>query len=273
MPHAQRRADSPLARTFAPFLRDLTGTPPLDADEEQELAWRIEDGDPEARDHMVRANLRLVVTIARGYAGNGLPLEDLVAEGSLGLIRAAEDFDPSVGVRFSVYAAHWVRQSIRRALLNTAKPVRLPAHMANLLTRWRRATAALLVELGREPELEEVAARLGLPAKKLKIVRKALRVHGGAAQEGAGGAPLGELPAGDAAPDVRLEEDEEMGLALRLLHRLDPRDAGVLRLRFGMGAEGPLTLREIGDRLGLTRERVRQIEADALAKLRQALSG
>lgn len=271
MPQAQcesRATRGPLA----PYLRDIGAAPLLSADAERRLAHRINQGDPEARERMVRANLLLVVSIARRYAHRGLPMEDLIAEGNMGLMRAAEGFDPSVGVRFSTYATYWIKQSIRRALVNTARAVRVPAYMAELLTKWRRAEAALHEELGRPPE-EEVAGRLGLAVKKLKMVRKAMRVYGGAAQEDAGGEglSLAELLAGGSPPDAQLEGAEEVSRILGQLNQLGPREAGVLRLRFGLGGDGPMTRQEVGEGLGLTRERVRQIESDALSALRQSL--
>ena len=139
------------------YLREINETPLLSAEDERQLAYRIERGDNEARDRMVRANLRLVVNIARGYAGRGLALEDLIAEGNLGLVRAVEGFDPSMNTRFSTYASYWIKQSIKRALVNTAQTIRIPAYMVELLAKWRRATAKVPDELGRAPTHEEVA--------------------------------------------------------------------------------------------------------------------
>src|SRR5437016_1439946 len=164
------------------YLREINETPLLSAEQERELAYRIEDGDSEARDRMVRANLRLVVNIARHYTGKGLSLQDLIAEGNLGLLRAVEAFDPSMNTRFSTYASYWIKQSIKRALVNTAKTIRLPAYMVELLTKWRRATAKLQEELGRAPTKEEIARSLNLPKKKLKIIEKAIRVYNSAPQ-------------------------------------------------------------------------------------------
>src|SRR5205814_6742986 len=150
--------------------------------QEKSLAYRIETGDNEARDQMVRANLRLVVNIARGYSGKGLALQDLIEEGNLGLLRAVEGFDPTMNTRFSTYASYWIKQSIKRALVNTAKTIRIPAYMVELLAKWRRATSKLQDELGRTPTHEEVARALGLPKKKLGIIKKAIRVYNSAPQ-------------------------------------------------------------------------------------------
>src|ERR1700687_10055 len=158
------------------YLREINETALLSADEEKELAHKIEDGDSEARDRMVRANLRLVVNIARSYTGKGLGLQDLIEEGNLGLLRAVEGFDPSMNTRFSTYASYWIKQSIKRALVNSAKTIRIPAYMVELLSKWRRATAKLHDELGRAPLADEVAQELGLPKKKLRIVKKAIQL-------------------------------------------------------------------------------------------------
>src|SRR5437588_4333807 len=173
-----RAAQAPLET----YLREINETPLLGADEERELAYRIEDGDLAARDHLVRANLRLVVNIARSYTGKGLGLEDLIAEGNLGLVRAAEGFDPAMNTRFSTYASYWIKQSIKRLVINTAKTVPLPAYMVELLTKWRRASAKLQEELGRAPTQAEVAQVLNLPKKKLSIIKKAMRIHNGGPQ-------------------------------------------------------------------------------------------
>jgi len=233
MPQVQNDRARPASRPFESYLREINETALLGAAEEQDLAWRIEEGDAEARDHLVRANLRLVVNISRAYAGRGLALEDLIAEGNLGLMRAAEGFDPSLGVRFSTYACYWVKQSIKRALLNTGKTVRVPAYMAELLTKWKRAAANLQEELGRTPTQEEVAQCLNLSAKKLKIVQKAFRVYNGAVQEETDGdrLSLADLVGVDNSPDARPAWAEELGQVLCLLDKLEKRESAVLRLR------------------------------------------
>src|SRR5438045_6152066 len=164
------------------YLREINETALLTADQEKELALRIETGDTTARDQMVRANLRLVVNIARGYTGKGLNLQDLIEEGNLGLLRAVEGFDPRMNTRFSTYASYWIKQSIKRALVNTAKTIRIPAYMVELLAKWRRASAKLQEELGRSPTQEEIARSLDLPKKKLSIIKKAIRVYNSAPQ-------------------------------------------------------------------------------------------
>ena len=270
----QVRADKAMS-PLETYLREINQTPLLRKDEEKQLAYRVEGGDSAARDHLVRANLRLVVSIARSYVGTGLCLEDLIAEGNLGLLRAVEAFDPSRGTRFSTYASYWIKQSIRRLVINTAKAIRLPAYMVELLTKWRRASAQLQEGLGRAPTEEEVAHELGLPRKKLNIVKQALRIHNGGPQgtrEEEGGSLDELLPdLRCQAPDTALADSDELRQVLGLLEAMPAREATVLRLRFGLGGEGPLTLKEIGDRLGLTCERVRQIEREALAALAEGL--
>src|SRR5258708_1709249 len=173
MQKTRRRTSAAVQSPLETYLREINETALLSAREEKELARQIATGVKEARDRMVRANLRLVVNIARAYAGKGLPLQDLIEEGNLGLLRAVEGFDPDMDTRFSTYASYWIKQSIKRALINSAKTIRIPAYMVELLSKWRRATAKLDDELGRPPTQEEVAKELGLPKKKLSIVKKA----------------------------------------------------------------------------------------------------
>jgi RNA polymerase primary sigma factor len=267
-----RSAQSPLET----YLHEINETPLLKADEERAIGYRIEEGDSEARDHLVRANLRLVVSIARSYQGNGLPLQDLIAEGNLGLVRAVEGYDPSLNNRFSTYASYWIKQSVQRAVINTAKTVRLPAYAAQLLTEWRRVAARLQDELGRAATDEETALRMKLTQKKRDIVKKAILVYNSAPQCGQSDS---ELSLGDTlkddntqAPNVDMAKADDWRQVLGLLSKMDEREALVLRLRFGLEDEEPMTLKDIGVRLGLTRERIRQIEKDALGTLREQLA-
>ena len=258
------------------YLREINETALLTADEEKELARAIEAGDTEARDRMVRANLRLVVNIARGYTGKGLALQDLIEEGNLGLLRAVEGFDPTMNTRFSTYASYWIKQSIKRALVNTAKTIRIPAYMAELLTKWRRATNKLTDELGRAPTQDEIAKFLGLSKKKLAIIKKAIRVAsaGSQADQGEDGWSIEEMltDSRSRGADEVLGEVDDLKQVMHLLEKMDPREATVLRMRFGLNDEEPKTLKQIGECLGLTRERVRQIENEALAKLSEGLA-
>jgi RNA polymerase primary sigma factor len=259
------------------YLREINETPLLSADEEKELAFRIKKfSDIAARDHMVRANLRLVVNIARSYTGKGLGLQDLIEEGNLGLLRAVEGFDPTMNTRFSTYASYWIKQSIKRALVNTAKTIRIPAYMVELLAKWRRANAKLQEELGRTPTQEEIARSLNLPRKKLNIIKKAIRVYNSAPQtdQAETGWSLDEMlmDGNIKMPDTEMVEADDLHHVLDLLDRMDKREATVLRMRFGLDGEPEKTLKEIGECLGLTRERVRQIESEALAKLSEGMN-
>lgn len=259
------------------YLREINETALLSADEEKMLSRQISAGDAAARDRMVRANLRLVVNIARAYTGKGLPLQDLIEEGNLGLLRAVEGFDPDMGTRFSTYASYWIKQSIKRALVNSAKTIRIPAYMVELLSKWRRATAKLSDQLGRTPTPEEVAIELEIPQKKLKIVKKAIQLYNTNPQtdQADGTWTLGEVVPDEKhkGPDDELMENDNLKHVFKMLDKMDAREATILRMRFGLDDSEPRTLKEIGEALGLTRERVRQIEGDALKRLNRSLNG
>src|SRR5688572_383992 len=208
-PEATKRATrkpSGLQTPLETYLREINETALLSADDEQQLAALIGLGDVRARDRMVRANLRLVVNIARGYTGKGLSLQDLIEEGNLGLLRAVEGFDPGMGTRFSTYASYWIKQSIKRALINSSKTIRIPAYMVELLSKWRRATARLTEELGRTPTPEEIARVLGLAKKKLPIIKKAIRIYNSTPQtdQSEAGWSLGEM-----VMDERMKSPED----------------------------------------------------------------
>ena len=268
--HGPRRATEALQTPLETYLREINETALLTAEEEQTLAEKIGHGDVRARDRMVRANLRLVVNIARGYTGKGLSLPDLIEEGNLGLLRAVEGFDPAMGTRFSTYASYWIKQSIKRALINSAKTIRIPAYMVELLSKWRRANARLTEELGRTPTPEEIARVLGLARKKLPIIKKAIRIYNSTPQtdQAEAGWSLGEMVMDERikTPEDELVEHDVLKHVLSMMETMDPREATVLRMRFGLDDMEPHTLKEIGEQLGLTRERVRQIETEALGK-------
>lgn len=279
MPSAPRKKPATTAaqNPLETYLRDINATSLLTAQQEKELATAVQAGDASARDHMVRANLRLVVNIARGYANRGLPLPDLIEEGNLGLLRAVEGFDPKVGTRFSTYASYWIKQSIKRALINNGKTIRIPAYMVELLSKWRRAGMRLTEVLGRTPTHEETARVLGLARKKLPIIKKAIQVHQASPQsdQSENGWSLSELVRDENArcPSEVLLDEDTLRHVLERIENLDDRSATIIRLRFGLGGEEPMTLKQIGSVLGLTRERVRQIEAETLTSLAMELDG
>ena len=269
------KSSSSLQTPLETYLREINETALLTADEEKMLARAIGQGDAMARDRMVRANLRLVVNIARGYTGKGLGLQDLIEEGNLGLLRAVEGFDPTMGTRFSTYASYWIKQSIKRALINSAKTIRIPAYMVELLSKWRRASIRLTDELRRVPTPEEIARLLGLPKRKLPIIKKAIQIYNSTPQteQADSGWSLGEMVMDERmrTPDDELLESDVMMKVKEMMGDLDEREQKVLKFRFGLGDSEPHTLKEIGERLGLTRERVRQIETEALKKLGEGL--
>ncbi|SIO56147.1 RNA polymerase, sigma 38 subunit, RpoS [Singulisphaera sp. GP187] len=259
------------------YLHDINNTPLLSAAEERELAERVALGDPYARDHMVKANLRLVVNISRGYLGKGLCLEDLIEEGNLGLMRAVEGFNGAMDTRFSTYASYWIKQSIRRAVMNHGKPIRLPAYMVSLLAKWKRVSNVLTERLGRVPTPEEIGKVLRLSKKKVNIVAKAIRInnltpHTETTEED--GISLDDMLTDERskAPDDLLIESDDLERIFQRLEQLDDREATVIRMRFGLEPYAAMTLREVGENLGLTRERVRQLESQALLRLMGSLS-
>jgi RNA polymerase primary sigma factor len=256
------------AAALEPYLREIQVDSLLTADEERSLAHAIRRGDDNARSRLIRSNLRLVVRIARDYLGRGLTLEDLVGEGNLGLIRATEEFDPDFGTRFSTYAGYWIRQSIRHALLNTTSTIRLPAHMVGLLTKWRRAEQALTRTLGYPPDPERIADELGLSAVQRDLVDRALRARRLCHEGGVEGAwSADEVTDAHDAPESSIEAAEDRAQLLRRMTRLEPRERTILTLRFGLGGQTPMTLKDVGRRLGVTREWVRKIELRAIRKL------
>ncbi len=243
----------------------------LTAAEECSLSKAIHAGDDDARSRMILANLRLVVKIARDYLGRGLTLEDLVGEGNLGLIRAAEDFDPSFGTRFSTYASYWIKQAIRHALTNTTAVIRLPAHTVGLLAKWRREERALARELGQTPTHDQIAISMGLTGAQRGLINQALltssiRYESSSSEEFSSWSPENTADDGN-APDFFLEHEDQCRDLYKRLERLDDRERTIVSLRFGLGGEAPLTLKEVGRQLGVTREWVRKIEVRAVRKL------
>src|SRR3954470_14875929 len=225
----KRKTGTAVQTPLETYLREINETPLLNGKEEKELATRIGQGDTRARDQMVRANLRLVVNIARGYSGKGLGLQDLIEEGNLGLLRAVEGFDPAMGTRFSTYASYWIKQSIKRALINSAKTIRIPAYMVELLSKWRRATARLSEELGRTPTPEEIGRVLGLPRKKLPIIKKAIRIYSSTPQtdQSDAGWSLSEMVMDENArnPEDEMVEGDDLTHVMGQLQTMDQREA------------------------------------------------
>jgi RNA polymerase primary sigma factor len=257
------------------YLREIGEVSLLKPEQEIELAAKIKAGDRAARDHMIKANLRLVVKIAHDYEGYGLPLLDLINEGNIGLMKAVERFDPNKGGKLSTYAAWWIKQAIKRALANQGKTIRLPVHLVDKIARMRRVSAQLEEEFGREPTDEELAEELDIPVSRVTQWRSA------AIRPAQLDAPIGDDDANslrDIVPDEKqstpyrdLEDKTVRQMLEGMIVDLDVREQNILRKRFGYDGGDGLTLEEIGQEYGVTRERIRQIEAVALRKLRRMI--
>jgi RNA polymerase primary sigma factor len=259
------------------YLQEIAKTALLTIDEEIALAKRIKRGDRAARNHMIQANLRLVVKIAHDYKDFGLPLLDLISEGNIGLIKAVERFDPQKGGKLSTYAAWWIKQSIKRALANQSKTIRLPVHLVDKISKMRKTAMALTEELGREPTDEELAEVLGMPTNKvthLKTVSVRPTSLNAPLGDEADGAEFGEIVGDENARDpFESLREKAQNLDLRqMISDLDEREARIIRLRFGLDGEDERTLEEVGEMFGITRERVRQLQNIALSKMRKVMS-
>ncbi|MCH8968436.1 MAG: sigma-70 family RNA polymerase sigma factor [Planctomycetes bacterium] len=226
-----------------------------------------------ARDRMIRSNLRLVVNIAKNYANRGMPLSDLIEEGNLGLLRAVEGFDPDQGTRFSTYGSWWIKQAIKRALINAVQPIHIPAYMVDMIARFKQAQETFIEREGRQPDLKELADEMSIPERKVRIIKRAVKAFSSPTQSGDAetGLPLSEVLADTrtAKPSDAVFTNSENKMLQRLLDQIDPREAEILRLRYGLQEGEPMTLKDIGKKVGLTRERVRQIEHEALRRLNQ----
>lgn len=257
------------------YLKEISQTPLLTPAEEVALAERIRHGDTDARDHMIRANLRLVVKIAQDYANYGMPIMDLISEGNIGLMKAVGKFDPEKGGKLSTYGAWWIKQSIKRALANQSKTIRLPVHMVDKIAKMRRIAAMLTEVMGREPTDEELADEIGVPRQKLAMLRQAsyrptsldAQINEGEATE------YGEVISDERATSpLDSLTDKNLHHELDgLLDLLDERERHIIDKRFGLSGRKALTLEEVGREFGVTRERIRQLQNSALTKMRKAL--
>ncbi len=257
------------------YLREIGQVKLLTPDEEIELAAKIKKGDKKAREDMIKANLRLVVKIAHDYEGLGLPLLDLINEGNIGLMKAVERFDPAKGGKLSTYGSWWIKQSIKRALANQSKTIRLPVHLVDKISKMRRTAMRLQEEFGREPTDDELAEELGISAARVAQLRTA------AIRPASLDAPIGDDESNNFAevvqdenaftPYEQLEDKTITRMLQEMIKTLDPREATILRYRFGLDGGPEKTLEEVGQKFGVTRERVRQIQNIALSKLRKMI--
>jgi RNA polymerase primary sigma factor len=258
------------------YLRQISAIPLITVQDEIDLAALIKKGDQKAREKMITANLRLVVKIAKEYSNIGLSLLDLINEGNIGLMKAVERFDPNKGGKLSTYAAWWIKQSIKRALANQSKTIRLPVHMVDRVTQIRRTSVQLAERLGRDPTDDELASEMNLPVSRITLLKSVSRKPASldSPLSENEGSTLGEVVPDEksANPYERLQSKSLVGDVNRVLAELEPREADIIRLRFGLEGLEPLTLEEVGVKIGVTRERVRQLQEHALRELRKNMA-
>ena len=258
------------------YLQQISVIPLITVKEEVELADLIKKGDGKAREKMITANLRLVVKIAQQYSNIGLSLLDLINEGNIGLMKAVERFDPTKGGKLSTYAAWWIKQSIKRALANQSKTIRLPVHMVDRVMQMRRTSSELGERLGRDPTDDELASEMNLPVARVSLLKSVSKKPASLYS------PLGEgetSTLGEVVPDnnarnpfEKLEKKSLIGDVNLVLSKLEPREADIIRLRFGLEGRDPMTLEEVGAKIGVTRERVRQLQEQSLRLLRKNMA-
>jgi RNA polymerase primary sigma factor len=258
------------------YLREIGRIPRLTPQQEIELAKKIKKGDPEARERMISSNLRLVVTIAHDYANLGLPLLDLISEGNIGLTKAVERFDPTKGAKLSTYAMWWIKQTIKRALANQSKTIRLPVHLVDKITKVRRVSRQMSEELGREPTDDELGEEIGIASEKVARL-KGVGVRPASLDASIGDDDSTEFGAvieddGAQTPFELLRNKNLLGEVDGLIAVLDAREKKIISQRFGLDGGKPKTLEDVGKNFGVTRERIRQLQNIALTKLRRALS-
>ena len=261
--------------TMKLYMQNIGQYPLVTPEEEVELAAKIKAGDKDARAKLIRSNLRLVVKIAHDFKGLGLPLLDLISEGNIGLMRAVEKFDPSKGAKLSSYAAWWIKQSMRRALANQARTIRIPVQSASKISKIQAAKTKLVEKLGRDPTDQEIASEVNLTERTVTGLRlgktTTISLHD-PIQHGEDGEFRDIIPdEKTVSPDEIVQDEETLRHMLRLIDRLDERERTILTLRFGLSGECPRTLEEVSQTIGRTRERVRQIQNQALEKLRVLL--
>jgi len=261
--------------TMKLYMQNIGQYPLVTPDEEVELAARIKQGDKDARAKLIRSNLRLVVKIAHDFKGLGLPLLDLISEGNIGLMRAVEKFDPSKGAKLSSYAAWWIKQSMRRALANQARTIRIPVQSASKISKIQAARTRLTEKLGRDPTDKEIAKEVNLTERTVTGLRlgktTTISLHD-PIQHGEDGEFRDIIPdEKTTSPDEIVQDEETLRHMVRLIDHLDERERTILNLRFGLNGERPRTLEEVSQTIGRTRERVRQIQNQALEKLRLLL--